>query len=163
MRTTLGWIAAAAALLGAGCGGFDPDPGPVAPVIRHGEVDYSATTAIMESFPVQLSTTVMMTNPSSTATTVRLGSGCPVQIRVYRDTGRTALAWDQGRVIACTQEIQIVDLAGRGRAERNARASARDILGDSLPDGHYFLGAYVQVLDTPFVVPAGEADLAVPR
>jgi hypothetical protein len=162
MKMNRGWLTAAA-LVGVACGGYDPDPGPVAPVIRRGEVDYSAVTAVLESFPVQLSTTVTMTNSSSAPTTLRLGGGCPVQIRVYRDAARSALAWDQGRVIGCTKEIQIVDLAGRARVERNAGTSARDILGDSLPDGHYFLGAYVQVLDTPFVLPAGEADLAVPR
>src|SRR6187455_1038337 len=106
----LRWGSAAAVLIGAACAGYDPDPGPAAPVIRHGDVDYSAVTAIMESFPVQLSTTVMMANSSAAATTVRLGGGCPVQLRVYRDAARTTLAWDQGRVLFCTKEIQIVDL-----------------------------------------------------
>ena len=152
--------------LAAGCNGnsdvSDAPTGPSAPVTRDG-VEYTADTRIMESFPVQLDTRVTMRNPSSQPTRVQLGSGCPVLLRAYRDEARTRLAWDQSVGIVCTMQIQVVDLAPGASAERNTRASARDILGDSLPDGRYWLSAFVQVVGGPVTVPAGSADLAVPR
>lgn len=153
------------AMMAAGLGACSTDPGtgPLASTVRQGDVEFSAVTLVMESFPVQLSTTVTMRNRSTARSTLELGSGCPVQLRVYRDAVRKDLVWDQGRVMACTKEIQIVNLAEGDTVQRAARASAYDILGDSLPDGRYHLGAYVQVIDSPLVIPAGDADLAVPR
>jgi hypothetical protein len=151
----------------AGCNGnsdvADAPTGPSAPVTRGG-VEYSADTRVMESFPVQLDTRVTMRNPSSQATRVQLGSGCPVLIRAYRNEARTQLAWDQSIGMVCTQQIQVVDLAPGASAERAApRVNARDILGDSLPDGRYYLSAFVQVVGSPLTLPAGSADLGIPR
>jgi hypothetical protein len=141
----------------------DPPPGGSAPIVQGG-VEYTADTRIMESFPVQLDTRVTMRNRSSQRTTVQLGSGCPVLIRAYRDAARRRLAWDQSVGMVCTMQIQIVELAPGATAEKAApRASAADILGDSLPDGRYYLSAFVQVVGGPVTVPAGQVDLAVPR
>lgn len=152
-------------LAAGGCAGaVDPDlDAPGSAAVVQGDVGYRAETAVMESFPVQLRTTVTMGNRGRGKTQLRLGSGCPVQLRVYRDEARSRLAWDQGRVIACTKEIQIVELAPGDSAQRSAGTNAHEILGDSLPDGRYWLGAYVQVVGAPLVVPAGAVDLAVPR
>lgn len=143
-------------------GGVSPD-GPASASIVQGAVEYTADTRIAESFPVQLFTTVRIRNRSSERIGVELGSGCPVHLRVYRNEARTQLVWDQGRTLICTQQIQRVELAPGASAERDTRTDAREILGDSLPDGRYWLGAYVQVVGSPLVVPAGAADLAVPR
>ncbi|MSR35115.1 MAG: hypothetical protein EXR95_00520 [Gemmatimonadetes bacterium] len=148
----------------AGCAnGVAPGEGPSAGSIVQGGIEYAAETLILESFPVQLSTTVRMRNRSGARADVRLGSGCPVQLRVFKDAARTALAWDQGRVLVCTKEIQIVDLASGDSAQRTTRTNAREILGDSLPDGRYHLSAYVQVVGAPVLAAAGSADLAIPR
>lgn len=137
---------------------------PSSAAVVQGDVEYRATTAILESFPVQLKTSVVMANRSRSRVVLQLASGCPVQLRVYHDQERQRLVWDQGRVIACTKEIQIVELAAGDTAQRSAPiVSARAILGDSLPDGRYWLGAYVQVVGAPLVVPAGVAELSVPR
>jgi hypothetical protein len=153
-----------AAVLAAGCiSSVAPDNPPSSAAVIQGDVEYTAETQILESFPVQLNTIVRMRNRSRSTVQLRFGGGCPVQIRAYRDEARTQLAWDQGRVTACTKEIQIVDLKAGETTERNARTNAREILADSLPDGRYWLGAYVQVVGAPFVVPAGVADLGVPR
>jgi hypothetical protein len=165
LRSTAGLPLVALALL-AGCnGGADvPDPptGPSGPVTQGG-IEYTADTRVMESFPVQLDTRVTMTNRSSQRASVELGSGCPVNLRAYRNEARTQLAWDQTVGRACTMQIQIVDLAPGASAERNTRTTAYDILGDSLPDGRYWLSASVQVVGNGLVVPAGSVDLAVPR
>ena len=162
MTTRVAFVSLLTACLSPGCG-MDPGAAPVAPSVRQGDVEYRATTAILESFPVQLHATVTMLNRSSARTTLELGSGCPVLLRVYQDQARTALVWDQGRAIACTKQIQIVEIAPGDTAQRSTRTNAREILGDSLPDGRYFLSAFIQVVGSPVVVPAGEADLAVPR
>ena len=114
----------------AGCNGnadvSDAPTGPSAPVTQGG-IEYSADTRVMESFPVQLDTRVTMRNPSAQPARVELGSGCPVLLRVYRNEARTQLAWDQSVGIVCTMQIQVVDLAPGASAERNTRASARDM------------------------------------
>jgi hypothetical protein len=148
----------------AGCiSSVAPDNPPSSAAVVQGEIEYTADTAILESFPVQLHTTVRMRNRSRSSVQLRFGGGCPVQIRAYRNEARTELAWDQGRVIACTKEIQIADLPAGDTIQRTARTNAREILGDSLPDGRYFLSAYVMIVGAPLLVPAGAADLAVPR
>jgi hypothetical protein len=148
----------------AGClSSVSPDEAPASAAVVQGDIEYTAETLILESFPVQLHTIVRMRNRTRSATEIRFGGGCPVQIRAYRNEARTSLAWDQGRVIACTKEIQIVTLKSGESAERNARTDARAILGDSLPDGKYYFSAYVQVVGAPFLIPAGAADLSIPR
>lgn len=156
-------LSIAVAALCAACAS-DPAGAPVGPSVRQGDVEFTAETAVMKSFPVQLATTVTMRNRGSEKVAVQLGSGCPVLLRAFRDGARANLAWDQGREMVCTQQIQIVDLAAGETATREASVvSARDVLGDSLPDGRYWLGAYVQVVGAPLVLPAGDTELAVPR
>ena len=154
-----------ACAIGACNGGGDSDPispPSSAAVVRDG-VEFTADTRVMESFPVQLATTVTMRNTSSAPVTLELGSGCPVHLRAYRTEARTGLVWDQGRERVCTMQIQVVDLAPGASARRDTRTDAYEILGDSLPDGRYWLSAYVQVLPEGLTVPAGSVDLAVPR
>jgi len=150
----------------AGCNGssdvVEPPAGSGAPVIVGG-IEYTGQTLVMESFPVQLDTRVTMRNRSSARATVELASGCPVALLVYRDAARTQLVWDQSRGRMCTMQIQIVELAPGESQEQSTRASAYDILGDSLPDGRYYLTASVAVTSGGVRVPAGSADLGVPR
>src|SRR5687767_1051485 len=96
--------------LAACANGVSPD-GPTSASVVQGEVVYTPETLILESFPVQLHTIVRMRNRSRSKLELQLGSGCPVLLRVYKDEARTALAWDQGRVLACTKQIQILSLA----------------------------------------------------
>jgi hypothetical protein len=141
----------------------EPPPGGSAPIVQGG-IEYAADTRIMESFPVQLDTRVTMRNTSTSRARIELGSGCPVLLRAYRDAARTRLAWDQSVGMVCTMQIQIVELAPGESSEKAApRVSAADILGDSLPDGRYYLSAFVQVVGAPVTVPAGSADLGIPR
>ena len=153
-----------ALVLAARCGtALDPTAAPASTAVVEEDIEYTAETAILESFPVQLHTTVTMRNRSRNVADVQLESGCPVLLRVFPTEARTATIWDQGLILACAMQIQSLRLVPDETAERPPRTDAREILGDSLPNGHYFLGAYVQVVDEPVLVPAGSADLAIPR
>src|SRR5262245_27859361 len=84
------------AVLFAGCmSSVAPDDPPSSAAVVQGQVEYTAETAILESFPVQLHTTVHMKNRSRSPVVLRFGGGCPVQIRAFRDEARTSLAWNQ--------------------------------------------------------------------
>ena len=141
-----------------------PDPAlpgaPAAAVTRNG-VEYSAETLVMESFPVQLRTNVAIRAPDAPQT-LELPGGCPVQLAVYRDEGRTRLVWDQQRVAVCTMQLLQLRVTSRAQVVAGG-ASAGVILGDSLPDGRYWLEAVLRPNNEVVRVPAGFADLAVPR
>ena len=79
---------------------------------------------------------------------------------VSTDPDRTgAPAWDQERDIVCTLQLLLLDVApGQTRAVEG-RATAHDILGDSLPNGRYYLTAVLRPDNQVVVVDAGEADL----
>lgn len=125
---------------------------------------YSAETAILESFPVQLRTTVSAANPGGDAVRIRFPDGCIVTLRAYRDETRDGdPAWDQARTRACTMAIEERTVPGGGSLMLEAATDARDILGDSLPDGRYWLTTLLRPAGEAVEVPAGATDLAVPR
>lgn len=131
--------------------------------VDRADVHYTATTRILESFPVQLHTTVDMTNRGRDRARLDFGNGCKVLLRAYRTEARQQAAWDQGRVLGCTQAIETIQLQPGERRQLTARSNAREILGDSLPDGRYFLTAYLPANGGEIEIPAGAADLGVPR
>ena len=138
-------------------------PGPDSSVVRDG-VAYSAEVRVLESFPVQLRGSLRMENTTPNTVRLELGSGCPVLLRAYRTAERRTPVWDQGSGLACTLQIQIRSLAPGGVANEDAPPTdAAEILGDSLPAGTYHLSAYVRVNAGTLELPAGSAELAVPR
>lgn len=125
---------------------------------------YSAQTAIAESFPVQLYVTVTATNTSGNARELVFPDGCIVTLRAYDNEARTGEpAWDQAHLLGCTMALEERTVPGGGALELRGASDARDILGDSLPDGRYWLAAYIRPDGGAVEVPAGSADLAVPR
>lgn len=154
-----------AVLIAAGCARetTTPDgPGGGAAVV-HDDVEYRAETAVMESFPVQLATTVTLTNRGTTPVTLTLPDGCAVLLRAYRSENATTPAYDAQRNVACTLALQEVTLPPGDREQFSTRSDAREILGDSLPDGTYHLRALVRPNGGVVEVPAGVVQLAVPR
>ena len=143
----------------------DPENLLANPDVRVEEgIQYKAETAILESFPVQLATTVKLTNTGNSPRQVTFPDGCVVLIRAYRTAERTGEpAWDQSRVVACTMALVEVALAPGESREFQARTDAGLILGDSLPDGRYYFSALLRPDGRALEVPAGEADLAVRR
>jgi len=141
------------------CTGTDPATGAG----TTGGVTYTADTRVLESFPVQLRTTVRALNSSREGARLELSSGCAVQLAAYRDAQRTQLSWDQSRIQMCTMALQIIDIAPGAARNFEGSTDARAILGDSLPDGTYFLTAVMHVNGRKIEIPAGSATLGVPR
>lgn len=129
-----------------------------------GGIVYTAQTAIAESFPVQLYVTATATNPAGNAVQLAFPDGCIVTLRAYDNAELTGPpAWDQANVVVCTQAIEERMVPGGGGLELRGASDARDVLGDSLPDGRYWLTAVLRPNGETVEVPAGSADLAVPR
>jgi hypothetical protein len=124
-------------------------------------LEFRAETLIMESFPVQLRTIVRATNPTNARLPLTFPDGCTVMVRVYRDPARTSLAYDMSRVMGCTQAIQEFNINGNAAKEFMAPTiSAATILGDSLPNGTYYLSAVVRPNGKRIELEAGSAPLA---
>lgn len=159
-------ILLASLILAAACSRTEQGPDPLSPtpqlgaVVNEGDLRYVAETAIMESYPVQLATMVTVENVGSRPAVVELANGCPVFLRVYRDRERTGRpAWDQAHQVFCTMAIQIVEIGPGESREFRTRSDAAQILGDSLPNGRYYLSAMVNKVGGGIELEAGEADL----
>ena len=163
-RLVRGAIAGAAAAVGLACSGgnrpVDPTQ-PAAVVTGSNRVSYRAETFVLKSFPVQLSTVVTATNVGDQP--VRLESdGCEAFLLAYRRPDRSGPpAWDQRQVIGCTRILKWWDLAPGDSVQLRAYTRAQDILGDSLPNGQYYLSA-VPHTDQSLAVPAGDVRLDLP-
>ena len=157
-------IAVVSACSGMGCsstGDVAEPQGPAAATISEG-IEYRATTAVLESFPVQLHTTVDITNRSGSAVGHVFPDGCVVLLRAFQGTSQVP-SWDQQGIVGCTQALIEVNLTSGGSRRFQVRTDARAILGDSLPNGRYRLEAYLRPSGKLVRVDAGAADLAVPR
>ena len=162
LRTTALLTAAA---LGAGCTRHEApiaaDQTPDEARVAASGVVYRAQTAVLESFPVQLRTVVTAENRGRQPVTLTSG-GCEAFLVAYRRPDRSGTpAWDQRYAIACTKILKRYPLAPGDSTQLRAGASAADILGDSLPNGRYYLSV-VPATDEKLAVPAGEAQLDVP-
>lgn len=129
-----------------------------------GDVEYSAETAIMESFPVQLATTVTLRNTSNADLELLFGDSCVVRLRAYGNAERSGEpAWDQSRSMGCVAMIFEDTIPAGDTVQYRARSDGYEILGDSLPDGRYWLSAVLDPAGERVEVPAGVVDLGVPR
>ncbi|MGQ0560780.1 MAG: BsuPI-related putative proteinase inhibitor [Gemmatimonadota bacterium] len=147
----------------AACGRPEP-AGPArdaSQIVVQDNVSYHAETLLLESFPVQVATNVSIRNRADSPVTITFPDGCVVQLRVYRDAARTALAYDMARQFGCTMALVPVTLAANGTKEFSAPTiSASKILGDSLPNGRYYFSAVIRPNGRQLVIPAGSAELA---
>jgi hypothetical protein len=126
-----------------------------------GDLRYSAETLVMESFPVQLATTVTVANIGSRPAALEFSDGCPVLLRAYRAPDHTGEpAWDQARETFCTMAIQRMTISPGESRDFTVRTDARQILGDSLPNGRYLLTAVLRKTGWPLELDAGSVDLA---
>lgn len=129
--------------------------------IIEGGVSYRAETAIMESFPVQLRTSVHISNRGNAPVTLTFPDGCLVLLRAYHDSARTTLAYDMGRHYGCTLALAPVTIDANGtRTLSTPTISAREILGSSLPNGTYYFSAVLRPDGKTLNIPAGSAELA---
>lgn len=133
------------------------------PAVRSEGVTYRAETQVLESFPVQLRTLVTITNATTGPVTLTMPDGCIVLLRAYADANATRPVFDQATVRACTMALQDVRLAAGQSVLFEARSDAREVLGERLPDGRYWLRAVLRPNGRVVEVPAGVVELAVPR
>lgn len=166
MRTKLTPLLALLALLAA-CSRTEETAEPLAPnlqqgiALTEGDLKWVAETAIMESFPVQLATTVKVENVGSKPAVVEIANGCPIFLRAYRTPDRTGTPdWDQAQHVFCTMALEVVQLGPGESRSFTTRTNAAEILGNSLPNGHYYLAAFVNKTGSGIQLDAGEADLA---
>lgn len=157
------WLAALA-VLAAACATpespLDPQTSPQPARLVDG-VAYRADTAILESFPVVLRTEVTVRNETAAPVSIQLADGCTVLLRAYRtETRAGAPAWDQLRSAICTMQLVGIDLAPGEEEKLGVMVNAREILGDSLPNGTYYLTAVVRPVGGTVEIAAGRADLA---
>ena len=125
-------------------------------------LEYRAWTDILESFPVQLRTHVEISNRTVRTVEAEFPDGCVVLVRAFPE-GSSRAAWDQARTVGCTAALVRIRL-GPGESTRHVAATgAREILGDSLPDGVYRLQAYLRPRAGTVVIEAGSAPLSIPR
>ena len=151
--------------LGACSNGEDVVSDTPATATQPGVVSYSGETLVMESFPVQLRTIVTAHNGTSSDVVLHFPNPCVAALRAYADSTRTGEpVWDQQRFIGCIAMIFDDTIAAGDTAQYTApHADARDILGDSLPDGRYWLSATLRPEGVAVEVDAGWADLGIPR
>ncbi len=140
------------------------DGGPHTDVVVRGSIEYRGDVMVMESFPVQLSGSVTITNLGTSAQTITFPDGCVALLRAYRP-GESTPVWDQGSDMACTMALVPVTLApGESETVRTPTSSAYDILGDEHSDGDYRITIYLRPLEsTPVEVEGGTTQLAIPR
>lgn len=125
------------------------------------DLEFQAETLIMESFPVQLRTVVRVRNAASVPQDLTFPDGCKVLMRVYRDQARQSLAYDLTRVMGCTLAIEQYRIAATQVREFSAPTiSAATILGDSLPNGTYYISAVLRPNGKRLELDAGSAQLA---
>lgn len=129
----------------------------------HGGVEYTAILRVMESFPVQIAADVTVTNHRDDAVRIVFPDGCIALLRAYGDDGDDPV-WDQSRDFACTLALVAVDLEpGASTSYTTPTSSARDILGDDLPDGAYRITTYLRPDGGTVEIDTGSVDLAIPR
>lgn len=150
-------------LLVVACAKNGPEaPGAAASVSDAG-IEYRAETRVLESFPVQLRTTVTMTNASAAGMDIEMPGGCPALLRAYRAQDTVRAAFDQANVRVCTMQLLQFRLAAGESRTFEGSSDAAEILGDSLPDGRYRLRAVMRPNGRLVEVPAGEVSLAINR
>ena len=131
-------------------------------VVQDG-IEYRGDVLVMESFPVQIRGNVTITNRGSETRELWFPDGCVALLRAYR-AGGSEPVWDQGSELACTMAIVPMTLApGESKEVGTPTSSARDILGDGLPDGSYRITIYLRPQNGRVEVEGGTAELAIPR
>jgi hypothetical protein len=156
-------IAAIAAVAYVACEAPEPaEPEPVSVARTADGVEYSATTALLASYPVRLRTTATATNRTTRDVVLRFPDDCPVLVRALARNGEPR--WDQAGHEACGGAPTVLTLAAGASATFETELTAPDILGDSLPDDVYVLVAQLRPVGHPAVMlSAGRANLVVPR
>ena len=103
--------------------------------------------------------TVTVTNTTDHAISFQAG-GCPVLLQVFGSPDRAgAPAWDQATNTYCTAVLQNVILQPGAAHQFVAQAPVSEVLGATLPNGRYYVGATIRLDSHQQQVPAGDVEL----
>jgi hypothetical protein len=145
-----------------GCGsvgestGVDPDAQPL-------ELNYSMEPSEFQpssALPPNLLLIMTVQNGATVPIERTYPAGCPVRLRIYRQLD-SALLYDETKV-ACTVDTPVTFLVqpGESRAIGSGFRQMTQIMGDSIPCGHYRLVGVPQTERTTVIeIEAGEAFL----
>lgn len=86
---------------------------------------------------------------------------CPVQLRIFASAARAEpAAWDVRRTgLICPAAGLELNLAPGEQAVLESRTSIAEVLGDSLPPGHYYFSGVAEHQEGADELEAGEGDL----
>jgi hypothetical protein len=148
MRVSRKAIAAAALIGAAGCG-----TDPVGPKTEYGGVKYTAAVNTIQSGMslTQFAVLVTLENMTTATVTRTYPAGCPVRIRLYRDSDGKRVYDETLRTCAFTNPAT---LQLTSRATFTLTSGPRlpgTVLGDSLPVATYIVHAVVQTEGTTVV------------
>ncbi len=161
-------VAVAAAVLSA-CSGTPSSPS--------NSLVASATTAVTKQDTTSvLRTNVTVVNRGESPVSLEYGA-CAVRVLAYRTAASDAVpvwdsdqrrSWSYGQPIICLTYAVATTLtpgASLSPGEFAFAVPLMDVLGDSLPDGHYYFRASVGFVNREPItqIPAGDADLALAR
>jgi hypothetical protein len=151
MQQPLFVIAAMVAML-AGCSDAATAPGPTSDYLQ-----MAATTTMTSAGRVQTDVTVTTRIPAGVP--IEWG-GCTALMRVYRTPERITPVWDASTgMLACPAFLARSRVTPGTPGRFSTDATPAEILGDSLPPGHYYFGALLSLNLGQFDVAAGELDL----
>lgn len=129
--------------------------------VSGGRVDYTARTEPTGNPAGWLRTTAVLRASGTTPARLEY-SGCPVEVQFFRNASRTGSpAWTMFRVdnFACVQPLYTDTLAPGDTLELATVTLPREVLGDSLPAGRYYVAAVLRPNRQVIRVPAGEVEL----
>ena len=139
-----------------GDGGTDPTP-PAGP----DDIEWSAESSVVDVIPAQIQAHVTGYNPTDDEIILGFGSLCTALLAVHADEGRTSQpVWSQERLAWCLAIINSDTIpSGEEIVYPTPVFTADQILGDSLPDGEYFLTVIVLPSVGRLELPAGSVVL----
>jgi hypothetical protein len=161
MRIAAAGVAAATALAACAPAG-EPAPAMEMEARTADGVVYTATSALLASYPVRIRASATATNRSGRTVVIRFSDGCPVLARVLTRQGEPR--WDQAALQPCDGP-PVEHTLGAGEAVTfETLLAAPQVLGDSLPDDVYLLAVHLRPEgQRPLLLQAGRANLVVPR
>lgn len=145
-----------------GCGdGVAPIPRTLPEEILISGFRLVAATSVDRQDGGDIVQTLTVENTLTVSGTFLISQFCPVQLRVFRSAGRLEpAAWDARRTgLICPAAGLVLDLSPGERAVFESRTSMAEVLGDSLPPGHYYFSGVARHQAGADELQAGEGDL----
>jgi len=124
---------------------------------------YQMDTRTSTASPATIESTLTIINTTNEAAETSIAGNCPFSLYAYREEARRDGAYAAGEPDSpregCLLEMVSLDLAPGESRQFSTTVTGARILGDSLPDGRYYLAAVVWLESTSMWLAAGEVQL----